>query len=95
LAHVLLPLLLLLLLLLNLQVAEVIGTAMRLIGQMKRDWMQTGRRPAGVRALNLPPAGLLACCVSLPLLSQVLFTLFVHCIDSRVRSRETATYSYV
>jgi transcription initiation factor TFIIIB Brf1 subunit/transcription initiation factor TFIIB len=24
------------------------NTALRLIGQMKRDWMQTGRRPAGI-----------------------------------------------
>jgi hypothetical protein len=35
------------------QVTEVINTAIRLIGQMKRDWMQTGRRPAGAGLLLL------------------------------------------
>jgi hypothetical protein len=31
-----------------LQAQRVANTALRLIGQMKRDWMQTGRRPAGI-----------------------------------------------
>jgi hypothetical protein len=30
------------------QAQRVANTALRLIGQMKRDWMQTGRRPAGI-----------------------------------------------
>ena len=30
------------------KVAPVIETAMQLVAQMKRDWLQTGRRPAGV-----------------------------------------------
>ena len=28
--------------------AEVTSTALRLVASMKRDWMQTGRRPSGI-----------------------------------------------